>query len=74
MYQIFIWGINMPEYIKMGYDKFQIGDVAIATEHCTFINGTKHEVGQHIIVDNINVHYFNCWHDKYKLLENKNES
>lgn len=47
-------------------NKFKAGDIAIATKHISFCDGTKHVPGQRIEVDEQSKHYYNVWHHIYK--------
>jgi len=45
--------------------KFAVGDIAIAKLNVSFVNGTKHHVGQRIDVTEKNVAYYNVNHRDY---------
>ena len=48
-----------PNKITFVVDKFKPGDVAIAKNNIKFCDGTKHIVGQKIVVTEQTVSYYN---------------
>jgi len=51
--------------------KFQPGDIAIAKFDVDFCDGSKHRVGQRIVVTEENVSYYNVCHLEYDKEINK---
>jgi hypothetical protein len=45
--------------------KFNPGDIAIATTAIQFTDNTKHRIGERIKVTQENAAYFNVWHHIY---------
>ncbi len=48
-------------------NKFKPGDVAISKQEIKFCDGTKHGIGEEIIVTEKTIDYFNVWHKIYDL-------
>lgn len=52
-------------------DKFKAGDTAVSSIRINFIDGTKHIIGQRIVVTEATKAFYNVWHDYYEKLEDK---
>jgi hypothetical protein len=54
-------------------NKFIAGDVAISTIDVNFCDGTKHKIGQRIVVTEKTKSYYNVWHNYYEKAQNESQ-